>query len=191
MNNQPPVKNIDEYIMASPGEIQPQLQKLRAVILKAAPKAEEAISYQIPTFKLNGNLVHFAAYKNHIGFYPAPSGIKAFEKELSVYKSSKGAVQFPLDKPLPYALISKIVKFRVKENLEDMPAKKQPAKSEEDFFAELSAPARRALENKKIKTLNQLANFREAEILALHGMGKSSIPKLKMALKKKGLLFKK
>lgn len=129
MNNQPDVKNIDEYIIACPGEIQPKLQQLRAAILKAAPKAEEAISYQIPSFKLKGNLVHFAAYKNHIGFYPAPSGIKAFEKELSVYKSSKGAVQFPLDKPLPLALITKIVKFRVKENMEVRPTKKRPVKS--------------------------------------------------------------
>lgn len=86
------------------------------MVRKAAPEAEEAISYGIPTFKLHGNLVHFAAFKNHIGFFPAPSGIAAFKKELAAYKGAKGSVQFPLDQPLPLALITKIVKFRVKEN---------------------------------------------------------------------------
>jgi uncharacterized protein YdhG (YjbR/CyaY superfamily) len=109
---------IDEYIADFPKDIQEMLQKLRVTIKKAAPKAEETINYAIPTFTLNGNLVHFAAAKNHIGFYPAPSGIKAFEKELSVYEGAKGSVKFPLDKPLPLSLVSKIVKFRVGENLE-------------------------------------------------------------------------
>jgi len=109
---------IDEYISTFPDDIQNILQKVRQTIKEAAPDAEEAISYQIPTFKLNGNLVHFAAFKNHVGFYPAPSGQKAFQKELSVYKSGKGSVQFPLDKPIPLSLIKKIVKYRVKENLE-------------------------------------------------------------------------
>jgi len=90
---------------------------MREAIQKAAPEAEEAISYAMPTFKLNGNLVHFAAYQNHVGFYPVPSGMKEFEKELSVYKSGKGSAQFPHDQPLPLALVTKIVKFRVKENL--------------------------------------------------------------------------
>ncbi len=111
-------KNIDEYIASFPEDIQKILEKLRVVIRKAAPKAEETINYAMPTFTLNGNLVHFAAYKNHIGFYPTPSGIDAFKKELSLYKGAKGSVQFPIDKPLPWALITKIVKFRVKENLE-------------------------------------------------------------------------
>ncbi len=110
-------QNIDEYISLFPQEVQTGLISLREAISKAAPDAQEAISYQMPTFKLNGNLVHFAAYKNHIGFYPAPSGIEAFKKELSKYKSSKGAVQFPIDEKLPLNLISKIVKYRVKENL--------------------------------------------------------------------------
>jgi len=109
-------KNIDEYIAGFPPEIQEILEKIRLTIRKAAPKAEEAISYMIPTFKLNGNLVHFAAYKRHIGFYPAPRGNEAFKKELSAYGGGKGTVQFRLDKPIPYALIRKIVKFRVKEN---------------------------------------------------------------------------
>lgn len=109
-------KSVEEYIKTFPAEIQKILQQVRETIKKAAPEAEETINYQIPTFKLNGNLVHFAAFKNHIGFYPAPSGQKAFEKELSVYKSGKGSVQFPLDKPIPLALIKRIVQYRVKEN---------------------------------------------------------------------------
>ena len=110
--------DIDEYISAFPEETQKILNEIRATIRKAAPDAEETINYAIPTFKLKGNLVHFAAFKNHIGFYPAPSGIKAFSNELSAYESAKGSVQFPLDQPLPLSLISRIVKFRVKENLE-------------------------------------------------------------------------
>ncbi|MFZ1289249.1 MAG: DUF1801 domain-containing protein [Melioribacteraceae bacterium] len=109
--------NIGEYIANFPEEVQLKLIQLRKTIAEAAPNAEEKISYQMPTFFLNGNLVHFAAYKNHIGFYPTPSGITAFEKELSNYKSSKGAIQFLIDKPIPAKLISKIVKFRVEENL--------------------------------------------------------------------------
>jgi uncharacterized protein YdhG (YjbR/CyaY superfamily) len=111
-------ENIDEYIAGFPTDIQKRLEEMRATIRKAAPEAEEAISYAIPTFKLNGNLVHFAAFKNHIGFYPAPKGIEAFKKELSAYEGGKGTVQFPYDEPLPIALITKIVKFRVKDNLE-------------------------------------------------------------------------
>jgi uncharacterized protein YdhG (YjbR/CyaY superfamily) len=111
-------KNIDEYIAAFPGDVQKKLQQMRTAIRKAAPEAEEAISYAIPTFKFHGNLVHFAAFKKHIGFYPAPRAIEAFKKELSVYEGGKGTVQFPLDKPLPLSLISKIVKFRVKSNRE-------------------------------------------------------------------------
>jgi len=117
MDSKVKFQNIDEYISLFPKEVQTLLESLRLTIRKAAPNTEETISYQMPTFKLNGNLVHFAAYKNHIGFYPAPSGIEAFKKELSKYKSSKGAVQFPLDKKLPRGLITKIVKFRVKEDL--------------------------------------------------------------------------
>ena len=108
--------SIDEYIVQFPIEIQEILETLRKVIKELAPNAEEKISYQMPTFALHGNLVHFAAYKNHIGFYPSASGIAAFKHQLSEYKTSKGTVQFPLDKPLPYELISEIVKFRIAEN---------------------------------------------------------------------------
>jgi uncharacterized protein YdhG (YjbR/CyaY superfamily) len=110
-------KEIDKYIAGFPKEVQAILNKVRATIRKAAPDALETINYGIPTFTLNGNLVHFAGFKKHIGFYPAPSGIEKFKKELSVYKGAKGSVQFPLDEPIPYALITRIVKFRVKENL--------------------------------------------------------------------------
>jgi uncharacterized protein YdhG (YjbR/CyaY superfamily) len=110
-------KTIDEYIKTFPEDVQNILEKMRKTIQEAAPGAEEAISYQIPTFRLNGNLVHFAANKNHIGFYPAPSGIEAFKKELAPYKGAKGSVQFPIDSPVPYGLVKKIVLFRVQENL--------------------------------------------------------------------------
>ena len=109
-------KNIDEYIAACPKEIRGRLQTLRRTIHEAAPGAEEAISYKMPAFKLNGNLVYFAAFPNHIGFYPIPTGIAKFEKELSVYKQGKGSVQFPNDQPLPLGLVRKIVAFRAKEN---------------------------------------------------------------------------
>jgi uncharacterized protein YdhG (YjbR/CyaY superfamily) len=118
-------ENIDDYIAEFPKEIQKKLKDLRATIKKAAPKAEEKISYAMPTFAMNGNLVHFAAFKNHIGFYPAPRAIQEFKKELAGYEGSKGTVQFPLDKPLPLSLISKIVKYRVAQNLEKAGAKKK------------------------------------------------------------------
>jgi uncharacterized protein YdhG (YjbR/CyaY superfamily) len=111
-------KDIDEYIAGFPKGIQKNLNQIRATIKKAAPGAEETIKYAMPTFTLHGNLVYFAAFKNHIGFYPVPTGIDAFEKELSIYKTGKGSVQFPLDQPMPLGLIAKIVKFRIKENLE-------------------------------------------------------------------------
>jgi uncharacterized protein YdhG (YjbR/CyaY superfamily) len=121
--------SIDEYIATFPQDIQDILEKLRSTIRKAAPNAEETINYQMPTFTLKGNLVHFAAFKKHIGFYPTPSGIEKFKKELSAYEGAKGSVQFPLDRPIPYDLISKIVKFRVGENLERAEAKGKKKKN--------------------------------------------------------------
>lgn len=112
------IETIDEYIRQAPADVQEILQTLRRVIQEEAPEAKETISYQLPTFMLNGNLVHFAAFKNHIGFYPVPSGITAFQQELAAYKQGKGSVQFPLDQPMPYDLIRRIVRFRVAENLE-------------------------------------------------------------------------
>ncbi|WP_339713674.1 DUF1801 domain-containing protein [uncultured Kriegella sp.] len=123
------VKNgVDEYIQGFPKEIQEILQLVRHTIKKAAPEAEETISYAVPTFKLHGILVHFAAFKNHIGFYALPSGNNAFTKELSGYTTGKGSVQFPIDKPMPLELIAKIVKFRVSENIDKATAKKQSKK---------------------------------------------------------------
>lgn len=110
-------QNIDDYITAQVYEIQPVLEQLRQTIKNAAPEAEEVISYKMPAFKYHGMLVYFAAYKKHIGFYATPTGHAEFEKELSVYKQGKGSVQFPLTAPLPLDLITRIVKFRVKENL--------------------------------------------------------------------------
>jgi uncharacterized protein YdhG (YjbR/CyaY superfamily) len=118
-------ENTDEYIEGFALHVQQVLQELRHTIRKAAPDAEERISYQMPAFFLNGVLVYFAAYKNHIGFYPTASGIAKFREELSAYKSSKGAVQFSIDKPLPLELITRIVKLRLKENLEKAEAKKK------------------------------------------------------------------
>lgn len=107
---------IDEYIAGFSEEIQAILNRIRQTIKEAAPNAQEKISYQMPTFYLNGNLVHFAAFKHHIGFYPTPSGTEAFEQQLLPYKRSKGTIQFQLNQPIPYDLIRQIVEFRVREN---------------------------------------------------------------------------
>ena len=117
-------QTIDEYIKTFPTDVQSILERMRQVIRKAAPDAVEAISYQIPTFKLNGNLVHFAAFKNHIGFYPTSSGIEAFKKEFSRYKWAKGSVQFPIGEPIPFDLVEEIVLFRVKENMKERPSRR-------------------------------------------------------------------
>lgn len=208
-------EDIDEYISWFPENVQKIMQKIRATIKKAAPEAKETINYAIPAFTLEGNLIFFAAYKNHIGMYPRPRKDEALNKELASYKGGKGTIQFPLDEPIPYALITKVVKYRVQDNMEKAALKKslrrckqghkyyktsdcptcpvceKEQKPKEGFLALLSAPARRALENQGIKTLKQLAKYREVEILELHGMGKTSIPKLKSALKSEGLSFKK
>lgn len=120
-------KNTEEYISCFPEGIQIKLNQIRNTIRKAAPNASEKISYAIPAFEQHGNLVHFAGYKNHIGFYPASSGIRKFQKELTPYKFSKGSVQFPLDKPLPLRLIARIVKFRIAENALKAKLKNQSA----------------------------------------------------------------
>jgi uncharacterized protein YdhG (YjbR/CyaY superfamily) len=118
-------QTIDDYIAGFPPQVQALLEKVRQTIRTAAPDAAETISYQMPTFTLKGNLVHFAAYKKHIGFYPTPTGIETFKDALSVYASAKGSVQFPLDQPIPFDLIRKIVAFRVKENLDRAEAKQK------------------------------------------------------------------
>lgn len=126
--NQSTPQTIDEYIAGFPVDLQSILQKIRATIREAAPDAQETISYQMPTFTLQGNLVHFAAFKRHIGFYPVPSGIEAFKDELAVYKQGKGSVQFPLDQPIPYDLIRRIVIYRVQENLAKAAAKQKKSR---------------------------------------------------------------
>lgn len=114
----PKPNNVEEYIGTFPADVQDIMQRVRQTIIKAAPGAEETIAYAMPAYKLNGPLVYFAGYKNHIGFYATPTGHEAFKKELSKYKEGKGSVQFPIGEPMPLALITKIVKFRVKENKE-------------------------------------------------------------------------
>jgi uncharacterized protein YdhG (YjbR/CyaY superfamily) len=119
---------IDEYIAIFPPDVQELLQQVRKTIKEAAPGAEETIKYQMPTFTLKGNLVHFGAFKKHIGFYPVPSGIEAFAEELAPYRTGKGSIQFPFDEPIPYDLITKVVKFRVEENLRKAEAKRKTSK---------------------------------------------------------------
>ncbi|HEX6981692.1 MAG TPA: DUF1801 domain-containing protein [Balneolaceae bacterium] len=118
-------KSIDEYISAFPEDVQEVLEQIRRIIQKAVPEAEEVISYQMPTFRLNGILVHFAAHKHHIGFYPTPSGITAFPEELPPYEPAKGSVKFPLNEPMPLDLKSDMVKFRAEENMTRMKVNKQ------------------------------------------------------------------
>ncbi len=120
-----PPQNIDEYIENFSAEIQKILQEIRLTIAKAAPEASEKISYGMPTFALEGNLVHFAAFKNHIGFYSTPSGTTQFQQEILGYKHAKGSIQFPISKPMPFDLIAQIVKFRVEENLAKAAAKEK------------------------------------------------------------------
>ena len=122
------IESVDSYVQSSPPEIQKKLRQLRSMIRAAAPAAVEKISYRMPTFFLNGNLVYFAAFKNHIGFYPGSKAIEKFSKELASYEGSKGTVRFPFDSPIPAALIKKIVRYRVKENLEKEAKRKSKKK---------------------------------------------------------------
>ncbi len=208
------VSTIDEYIAGFSQSTQLLLQQIRMIIQQSAPDAHEAITYAMPTFQQEGNLVHFAGYKQHIGFYPAPSAIIAFSDELSNYVNSKGAVQFPLDKPLPVDLIQRMVQFRVSENVAKAALKKsqrtcpqghkyaktsdcptcpvcEQLRKPDGFLAGLGAPARRAIEREGICSLEQLATYTEDQLLALHGLGKTSLPKLQAALKAVGKTLKK
>jgi uncharacterized protein YdhG (YjbR/CyaY superfamily) len=174
----------DAYISSFPASTQKLLQQMRTLVLKSAPGSVETMKYGMPTIQLYGkNVVHYAAYANHIGFYPAPSGLDAFKEEISKYKHSKGAVQFPLDKPLPKALVAKITLFRVAET-HDKYGIKNP-------FSSLGAPAQRALKEAGITDLKKLSKYTEDELLHLHGLGPASIPKLKKALASAKLSFMK
>ena len=125
------IQTIEQYIAGFSPEIQSLLEELRSVIREEAPEAEETISYQLPTFKLHGNLIHFGAFKNHIGLYPTPSGMEQFREALSAYENAKGSVKFPLNQPLPWDLIREIVRFRVNENLEKARSKaRKPRKKD-------------------------------------------------------------
>ena len=210
-------KTVDEYIELQEPVQKALLIKLRACIKKAAPKAEEYIGYNMPAYKLDGPLAYFAAYKAHIGFYPTSSPLVQFKKELGAYKHSKGAVQFTLDKKLPLALITKMVKYRAQQIVEKNSTKKTKGirktcekghqfykssscptcpiceklkKDTSGFMSGLSAPAQRALKNEGIKSVKQLSKYSEKEILKLHGIGKTAIPVLKKELKKEKLNFK-
>ena len=164
--------NIDEYISAFPKAVQTILKQVHHTVSTAAPDAAETISYGMPAFRCNGRvIIYFAGYAKHIGFYATPAGHTEFEKELSSYKQGKGSVQFPLDQPMPLNLISRIVKFKVQQQTE-----------KEDIFVGLSAPARRALQNNGLKTLQDLAKYTESEVLQFHGIGKTAIPVLKKIL---------
>lgn len=118
-------RNMDEYIAGFPPDVQEILEKIRVAIREAAPGAEETIKYQIPTFTLKGNLISFAAFKKHIGLYPAPAGTRKLQEELSPYRSAKASIKFPLDQPIPFTLISRTVKARVKEHLERATAREK------------------------------------------------------------------
>lgn len=174
--------SVDAYIATFPESVQKILERIRMTVIHAAPKAEETISYGMPAFRYKGKvIIYFAGYKNHIGVYATPSGHAAFQKELSGYKQGRGSVQFPLDQPMPLDLIKRIVQFRMKQ--QDEPLR--------DIFEDLSAPARRALQNNGITTLPGLAKYTESEILSFHGIGKTAIPILQKALKENKLKFQK
>jgi uncharacterized protein YdhG (YjbR/CyaY superfamily) len=173
---------VDEYIATFPQDVQKILERIRMTVMRAAPGAEETISYGMPAYRYKGRvIIYFAGYKNHIGAYATPLAHAAFQKELSGYKQGRGSVQFPLDQPMPLDLIKRMVQFRVKQQDEPLT----------DIFAGLSAPARRALQNNGIKTLRDLSQHSEAEILSFHGIGKTAIPILEKALKEKKLKFRK
>jgi uncharacterized protein YdhG (YjbR/CyaY superfamily) len=195
---------IDSYIEAFPLKTIQLLNQVRRTIQQLVPDAEETMKYGIPTYVFHGNLVHFAGYKNHIGFYPGAAGIEAFKEQFKDYEWSKGAVQFPIDKPMPLKLITRIVQFRMQQNLAKIEVKKKKpvlkeramkdGASKENlnkfFISTLGAPALRALDREGITTLKKLSRYTEKEILALHGIGKSAIPKLQSALQSEGLSFK-
>jgi uncharacterized protein YdhG (YjbR/CyaY superfamily) len=211
------VESVEAYLKDFPADTKALLQTLRKTIQAAASEATERISYGMPCFYAKGNLVYFAGYKGHIGFYPSSSGIAAFKQALSQYEYSKGAIRLPLDKPLPLALIKKIVKYRLQENYDKAAEKERKQQlrvckqghqfyktsecptcpicekqkmKKQVFIEKLSAPATRALRNAGIKSLEQLAKYKAADILKLHGVGPTAIPIMRKALSAKGLSFK-
>lgn len=189
-------ENIDEYLANFSGEARKKLDTIRKTIQETVPEAKEKISYGIPTFTFHGNLIHFAGYETHIGLYPGSVPIAEFAKDLAAYKTSKGTVQFPLHKPLPLKLISKMVKvcsrghtFRKSSNSPVCPACWPGFYKKHDFPSDISGPALRALLNANITKLEHLSKFTEAELSALHGMGPKAVRLLKAAMKERGIKF--
>jgi uncharacterized protein YdhG (YjbR/CyaY superfamily) len=168
---------MNEYIDKFPEEVKQRLLAIKRLVKKIVPNAEETMAYGLPTFKLFGNLVHFGGFKNHIGFYPVPSGLKAFKKELANYKTSKGAVQFQNSEKLPLDLIEKIVKFRVEENMVAS-------------FGKIGMPATNAFLHTGIKSINDIPKYSEADLLKIHGVGPKAISILKTSLRKYKLKLK-
>lgn len=206
---------LNQYIKSVPEEAQKTFLQLYKMIADLLPTAEQVISYGILTFKHQGKpVVYCAGFKKHVSMYPAPTGHSDFAEDFKGYKTGKGTVQFPLDKPLPVKLVTKIVKHRLQETQEKLEQKRTlrtcsnghkfyktsdcptcpiceaQQKPADGFLSLLGAPARRALVNNGITTLSQLAAHSEKEILAFHGMGKASLPVLRQALSKEGLGFK-
>jgi uncharacterized protein YdhG (YjbR/CyaY superfamily) len=171
-------KSVDQYIRSFPKSTQKLLRQMRRTIRDAAPEAEETIKYGIPTFYLHGNLVHFGGFENHVSFFPTSLPMKVFKAELSQYETSTGTVRFPIDRPLPLSLIRKIVRSRVGQVVPPDP------------FAALAAPAQRALRRVGITTVEQLSRKTERQIAELHGMGPSTLRKLRVLLRSNGKRFK-
>jgi len=171
-------RSIDEYTGNYPPSTRRMLDQMRRTIHVSAPAAEGAICYGLPTFKLKGNLVHFAGYRNHIGFHPGSAAITAFKKQLSAYKTSKGTVQFSLDKSLPLALVRKIVRFRVAATIPPDP------------FERLAVPARRALSRAGVISVKQLSNVTERYVAGLHGLGPNAMRTLRAMLRANDLRFR-
>ena len=197
----PVARDIDDFISAFPAAIRKKLTQLRRAVQKIAPDAEEAICYGIPTFRLNGNMLHFAAYPTHIGFYPGPGGINAFAEECAPYRTGKGTLQFRLDKPLPMSLLRKIIRFRVMQqelkgrkkvivcknghrftrtsSCRTCPTCAEESKKSDGYPAALAAPARRALTAAGIRNPTDLAKWSEKDLLELHGVGPNALTVLR------------
>lgn len=188
----------DSYIAAQSAELRDRLELIRKCIRVAAPQAEECISYGMPAFKYKGPLVYFAAFKNHIGFFPTGSGVRNFVEELAGYNYSKGTIQLPHNKPIPVALIKKIIKFRVSENDAKAVMKHMKplsasttSKTRTVLVSGISAPAQRALEAAGIRTLKGLSKWTDVQLLKLHGIGPKAIPIIRDVLRASGLDLKK
>lgn len=171
---------VEHYISEFPKDVQLRLREVQTLIRQLAPQAKEVMNYGIPTYVLSENLVHFAGYKHHIGFYPGSGAIAHFSKEISKYKNAKGSVQFPLTEPTPLKLIERMVKFRLKAVAEKDKLKLEKERLTKPFagteLAVLPAPAQRALYNAGLTTLKKIATKKPEELLALHGFGKSALP---------------